>query len=660
MRPMRACRSGHRRSAIAAAAIAVLACGATAQEPALPDSIGSPGGPTGTAALEAEASDLDDVSALRAWLDGFMTSHIDELPSAGATVAVVKDGRLLLARGYGLADVENDIPVADSTLFRIGSVSKLFTWTAVMQLVERGLIDLDADINDYMPDVRIPATFDEPITMKHLMTHTPGFEDHVVALFGQGPESLRPFADILNDEMPRRVRPPGEVAAYSNHGTGMAAYIVEQVSGMPFADYVQANILDPLGMDETTIAQPIPEALAERASRGYSNAGDEFDEEPFEYVPLAPVGGVSSSARDMAKLMIAFLHDGRLGDARIISEATAREMREPLFRHADGVNPALHGFMDMSQGGQRVIGHGGDTFWFHTLFALLPEHDVGVFVSYNTENGSAGRAKFIEAFLDRFFPVPDPEPIAPDPAAAGRLKKFAGAYRVDRYSHSDFTKVAVAVNPLTVSVTEDGTLKTSATGSTEFAETGDDAFRAVDGREPLAFREDADGRVEYAFFGPFQVVAFERASGLGNPGLQALVLGVCGGIFALAALFWPVTAIVRWRYGATPPPARRLPRWGRAVGWSAAVAFPLFLLLVLRATADPTRIALGDISGIRVALWIGVIAAALGIATAGLAAWFWVKRTGALIPRILYSAVGLASVVSIWQMSFWNLLGPRL
>jgi CubicO group peptidase (beta-lactamase class C family) len=613
-----------------------------------------------TAQESLAAADLSDVPALTAWLDGFMASHIDELPSAGATVSIVQDGEVLLARGFGLANVEDDVAVDAGTLFRIGSVSKLFTWTAVMQLVEQGLLDLDTDINEYMTAVQLPDSYDEPVTLSHLLTHTPGFEDHVVGLFGSDAESLRSYDQILQEELPLRVRPVGEVASYSNHGTGMAAHIVEVATGMSFEDYIQENILDPLGMTETTIAQPVPAALEDQLSRGYSRAGGDFDEEPFEYVPLAAVGAVSSSANDMAKLMIAYLQEGRLGDASILSEETAIQMREPLFRHAEQMNAGLHGFMDMSQDGQWIIGHGGDTFWFHTAFAMLPEHEVGLFVSYNTDTGAAGRTRLMNAFLERYFPVAAEETLEPSADAVDRLDKYSGAYRNNRFVHSDFTKVGAAIGAVTVSITEEGALTTSATGSTEFVETSAGTFRASDDHDVITFRENESGEVTWMFLGTYQVSAFERLRGLQHPTTQMALAGIWAIMLTLAVIFWPVTAVVRWRYKATPPPELRIPRFARVTAWVASTAFLAFAVGLGSVASGANDIALGDLGMAKRLLGLGSVAALLGLVTAGLAGWVWMKGRGGTLTRVVYSLVAFACLIAIWQMSQWNLLGFKL
>jgi CubicO group peptidase (beta-lactamase class C family) len=179
-------------------------------------------------------------------MDGTINAQLMAHHIPGATVAVVKDGKLIFAKGYGYADVDKPNPVlANETLFRVGSISKLFVWTAMMPLAEQVKLDLDADINVYLKDFQIPASYPRPITLKDLMTHTAGFEDLATGgrLFVGNASDIMPLGNYLKDEMPTRVRPPGEITTYSNYGAALAAYIVEQVSGMPFDKYVDENIL---------------------------------------------------------------------------------------------------------------------------------------------------------------------------------------------------------------------------------------------------------------------------------------------------------------------------------------------------------------------------------------------------------------------------------
>jgi CubicO group peptidase (beta-lactamase class C family) len=208
------------------------------------------------------------------FLDGLMNAHLAWHDIAGGVVTVVKDGQILLCKGFGYADfARRETVVPDRTLFRPGSITKLFIGIAVMQLVEAGKIDLDRDINDYL-DFKIPATFIQPITMRNLLTHTAGFDQRLRNLFVGRREDLRPLRDYLIAEMPDRLFSPGAVPAYSNYGLALAGYIVERVSGVPYKDYVRYQIFRPLQMEHSTFDQPLPEDLSPDMSNGYVTASD--------------------------------------------------------------------------------------------------------------------------------------------------------------------------------------------------------------------------------------------------------------------------------------------------------------------------------------------------------------------------------------------------
>src|SRR5829696_5537151 len=340
---------------------------------------------------------------VEAFLDGLIPLQIKHDDIAGATISIVKDGKLLFAKGYGYADVEKKKPVsAQETLFRPGSVSKLFTWTAVMQLFEQGKLDLDRDVNDYL-DYKIPDAFGRPITLKHILTHTPGFEEQVKDLFRTDSSKLN-LGEYLKTHIPARIYPPGTVPAYSNYATAVAGYIVERVSGRPFADYVAENILKPLNMTHSTFVQPLPSNLAPLMSNGYRLGSDA--PQPFEVVNPFPAGSLSSSATDMAQFMLAHLGDGQLGGARILKPETARLMHSRLFALDDGANAMCYGFYEESRNGHRIIGHGGDTIYFHSDLHLVLDQKVGFFVSYNSagRGDSPGRINLWQAFLDRYYP----------------------------------------------------------------------------------------------------------------------------------------------------------------------------------------------------------------------------------------------------------------
>ena len=380
-------------------------------------------------AADQMAPDAKDVahpeltaSDVAAFLDGVVPLQLAREDIAGATVAIVKDGKLLFEKGYGFADVAAKKPVdANETLFRPGSISKLFTWTAVMQQVEQGKLDLDRDVNEYI-DYKIPDAFGKPITLKNLLTHTPGFEESVKDLitFKQDSPDLGRY---LKAHIPRRIFPPGTVPAYSNYGAALAGYIVERVSGEPFNQYVEAHIFKPLGMGHSTFVQPLPPELAGNMSLGYSVASEK-PLQAFEVVTPFPAGSLSSTADDMSRFMLAHLQDGRLGDAQILKPETAQLMHSRLFGLDPAANAMAYGFYEETRNGHRIVGHAGDTGAFHSDLHLVLDSGLGFFVSYN----SAGRGQVSprtilwEAFLDRYFPFEPPTAAVPGERRTGHRR----------------------------------------------------------------------------------------------------------------------------------------------------------------------------------------------------------------------------------------------
>jgi CubicO group peptidase (beta-lactamase class C family) len=487
---------------------------------------------------------------VNAFLDGIVPVQLARDDIAGATVAVVKDGRVLFSKGYGYADYAGRKPVsAEETLFRPGSVSKLFIWTAVMQQVEQGKLDLDRDVNDYL-DFRIPDAFGKPITLKNLLTHTPGFEEQVKDLFTDEPAPPA-LGDYMRNHIPRRIFPPGTVPAYSNYGAALAGYIVERVSGRPLADYIEENIFKPLGMTHSTFVEPLPPALAPNMSNGYKLASD--DPQPFEVVGAWPAGSLSSTAADMSKFVIAHLEGGRLGDARILRPETVELMHSRLFAMDPAANAMAHGFYEESHNGHRIIGHGGDTLYFHSDLHLIPDAGVGFFVSYNSagRGEDSPRTELWKAFLDRYFPyTPPPEPVlesAKEDAAA-----VSGKYTASRRCESSFLKAVYLLQQATVSADDDGTIEIGEVldpngKPKRWQEVAPMVFREVRGQDALIFKRDESGRMQMILPFPFDI---GQRVGLWEN--QRVIMPVVVGsllIMALALVLWPVAALVRKRYG---------------------------------------------------------------------------------------------------------------
>jgi CubicO group peptidase (beta-lactamase class C family) len=493
---------------------------------------------------ELTASDVE------AFLDGIVPLQLAQDDIAGATIAIVKDGKLLFAKGYGYADIEKKKSVsAEETLFRPGSVSKLFTWTAVMQLVEQGKLDLDRDVNGYL-DYKIPDAFGQPITLKDLLAHTPGFEEQIKDLFKTGSESPN-LGEYMKTHIPTRIYPPGTAPAYSNYGASLAGYIVERVSGLPFEQYVEENIFKPLGMTHSTFAQPLPSALAPNMSNGYQLASD--GPKPFEMIVPFPAGSLSSSAADMARFMLAHLQDGQLGDARILRLETARLMHSRLFDLDAAANGMCYGFYEESRNGRRIIGHGGDTVCFHSDLHLIPDAGIGFFVSYNSlgRGNPQPRTALWEALLDRYFPYT--EPASPTPGSAkDDAKAVSGTYMLSRRSETSFLKAATLIGEFSVSAAEDGAIEvgqlTGPNGKPKrWREVAPMTFLEENGQDKLIFKPDQNGRMQlilpYPFFVGQRVGLFE------NNKVLLPVTGISLLIMLLTLMLWPVAWFVRRHYG---------------------------------------------------------------------------------------------------------------
>jgi CubicO group peptidase (beta-lactamase class C family) len=485
-----------------------------------------------------------------AFLDGVVPIQLQKDDIAGAVVVVVKDGQVLFAKGYGFSDMNHRKSVrVDDTLFRPGSISKTFTWTAVMQLVEQGKIDLDRDVNEYL-DFRIPAPFGKPVTMRDLMTHTPGWQESIKELFVANASELYPLDRYLKKRLPKQIFPPGTTPAYSNYGAALAGYIVSRLSGLPFDEYVDRNILQPLGMAHSTFRQPLPENLKALMSEGYDKASDPA--KPFEFVEAYPAGSMSVSGADMAKYMIAHLQNGEYNGVRILKPETAQLMHSRAFGLAPEMNGMAYGFFEETRNGHRIIGHGGDTQWFHSDMHLMPDQDLGFFVSYNSAGKGEASPRTIlwQNFLDRYYPYTPPkaETVA---GAESDAKSLVGSYWSSRRSDTTVVSVGSLFGQGKVSVNSDGTIsltfaKDFARNLKHFREIAPMLFREEHGQSRLAFVDDYAGRRIIVTDVP--ILVLQPVPWWKSQRLNFTILFFSVAMFALTLLFWPINALLRWHY----------------------------------------------------------------------------------------------------------------
>ncbi|NTZ43278.1 serine hydrolase [Altererythrobacter sp. SALINAS58] len=378
--------------------------------------------------VDQRVADIED------FVDGAMAMAIANRELAGAVFVLVKDGEIVFQNGYGFADVETRRPVDPArTLFRPGSVSKLFTWTAIMQLVEQGRLNLDDPVDRYL-DFSIPDTFPQDITVRHLLDHSAGFEDGYKDMFVSSPDEYQALGPWLAGHIPARVREPGTEVSYSNYSTALAGYIVQRISGEDFSDYVDRHIFQPAGMTRSTFREPLPEAWEQDVAVGYEWQDGRFEAQPAEMIyNIAPAGSLSSTGTDMARFMIAHLQDGRIGDQRILRPETARQMRERLAANSPGLPGIAHGFLESRASNPRIVGHGGNTGEFHSNLLLVPEENLGFYISVTGGNAaSTARSEISALVLDRLFPT---ERLPKWQGAPAELAE--GTYRTNRRSYTN-------------------------------------------------------------------------------------------------------------------------------------------------------------------------------------------------------------------------------
>lgn len=592
---------------------------------------------------------------LETFVNGMMETQFNLLDISAMTVSVVKDGEIIFSSGYGTQNREKGIPVnADKSLFRIGSTSKLFTWTAVMQQVERGNLDLDTDVNKYLKTFQIPTTFDEPITLKHVMTHTPGFEDGGLGyLINYDPDKASSIRDFLATYIPARINKPGAYGSYSNYATALAGLIVQNVSGVPFDEYIEKNIYEPLGMNHSSFREPLPADIIDDMTVGYKREAGVYTAQPYEVLGgVRPAGSMASSADDMAKFMMAHLNGGTYRGGQILKPETVKLMHSVLFQADDRLGGMAHGFYEQYINGHRLVGHGGDTFQFHTDMMIDQAENLGIFVSYQTYAGAQGRSEFINTFYDHYYPLPLEE-ITPPADFNERAGKYAGTYVFWRRNFSTLEKaMSLAGGGMSVAPSGDNTLIFSGFAEPrQFVEIGDNLFRQVDGKMKIAFGEDENGAVRDLYIDGLPFMGLSR-----EPAFESSLFKM---LLPLVSLLLFLTVWTGWLYRrkdykAMQTPERTAIRLSMATG-AMNVGFVILLAGIMATYQLEIYESIPTILKVSLVLPILILLTTIGMVYFAVKAWrenFW--RLGR---RIHYTLITAAAVFMAIFYNYWNMIG---
>ena len=636
----------------AAAALAIPAAGQSpaqlqpvnTQKAVLPTSAVPATSAAGQVSHELTKADVD------AWLEGYMPYALKAGGIPGAVVVVVKDGQPLTMRGFGYSDLKTQKPVdPELTLFRPGSVSKLFTWTAVMQLVQAGKLDLDKDVNTYL-DFKIPPRDGKPVTLRNIMTHTAGFAETAKYLIDFGDKKPDALGKILGRWVPDRIYGPGEMPAYSNYAASVAGYIVERVSGEPFDTYVQNHIFAPAGMTHSTFDQPLPANLKPLLSKGYKPGTS--DPQPYEVIGMAPAGALSSSGADMGRFMIAHLNH------TLLNPATAQQMYANANKPYSALPAMALGFYHEDRNGLNIIGHGGDTVFFHSDLHLFLDKNVGLYISMNSI-GKAGaahslREELLQEFADRYFPAPA-ENLPTARTAKQHGQAMSGHYVSSRAGGFNFLRLAALLGQTTASLDKDNNLVVSSitdlSGSPrKWREVGPWVWQEVNGADKLEAVPDGKGGIKMFSITPYApIIEFLPAPASLNAGWIFPVGGIALLVLLIAALGWPVVALVRRKYkyqSDVSGRALQIHRATRATAW-LYIAIALGWFLVLTAVNKD----LGALNG-GLDIWMRLLQVLLVVAIVGTLVAIWNAVTIARGPGRRWVAVIWAVLIALSAVFF--------
>ena len=626
----------------------------------------------------ASPTRLTNPLELETFVDKFFNEKMSVEHIPGAVFVLVKDGKVFFSKGYGYADRERHIPISpDKTVFRVGSVSKLFTATAVMQLVEQGKLNLNDDVNEYLAQFHLEENYAQPVTVANLLTHTGGIEENFIGIAARTLGEIEPLGEYLAKHLPPRALPPGEVIRYTNHGFALAGYLVEAISHLPFASYMDQKILQPLGMSNSSF-QLLPQISSDLAV-GYRYKHGGYRSLPTVYTNDTPSGALNATAMDMAHFAIAHLQNGRYGNVRILKKATAQQMHRQHFTNHAQLPGIAYGFAERFQNGQRAIEHDGHIAGYRSRLFLLPEKNIGFFAAYNNDKIRL-HDQLVTQFLDHYYPVTkQPVSVQASVNFLERSQYFTGNYRYIRYPRQSIEKLAALLpgSPLQapqlkVTANSDGTLKL---GESNFVEVEPMLFEQISGSpvtfrdinfSKMAFRENNYGKVTHLFMGKY---AFEKLAWYETISFQINLLISCLFIFLSTSILWVTKSYKLIKFGKIYSNWKIWKRqskkftyhWSRFFA-SAVCSLNLFFLItfaLLLALMNLSEFAYGIPSALIIVLCLPLITTFLTASLPIFTVLAWKHKQGSVLARLHYSLVTLAALAFIFLLDYWNLLGFR-
>ncbi|MBK5112969.1 MAG: serine hydrolase [Candidatus Heimdallarchaeota archaeon] len=615
--------------------------------------------------------DISNQTELEIFLDDYIPDQLTQHNIVGMTISFVKDDELLLAKGYGnraLVPVVKPV-IANQTLFRIGSISKTFTTVAVLQLVENGILNLDTNINNYLTAFKIPDTYSNPITLRHILTHSAGFEEKAYPSIFSSAFGIPSLEEFVIEILPDRVHPPGVITSYSNYGFTLAGYIVQEMSEKPFEQYIEDEIFIPIGLNSSTFREPLPADLSLNMSSGYNEAGQIGY---FEYLSVPPAGSCSSTATNMAKFMIALLDNGYYNGTQILLNETVQMMQEEHFTTHPNLPGANLGLYEMDTHNEHIMGHGGDTIFFHSLMALFPDDKLGFFISYNSRGGSRARDDFFNDFMNRYYPYINE--INPMDGYDKGLRQFTGLYCTTRRLYSDKT-----IQPpigLPYEIIEHDYLTDAISIATnngyleifglQFVQIEPDYFVETTGQYDyrIAFIRNENGRITNFYSTIFiPLYSFERLHPIYTTpeGLNFFLFSVMV-ISLIVSIVWGILALIRIKKGEDKNAI--LPTISKWLNFGVIIFSIVPFIFVITKNYSTILLAQDAFDGLNSLIILPIIALILiaGMTIFSILSWLGIgnihkKPYWKLWERILYSVLTILSFSIVAYFMYWNILG---
>ncbi|WP_175482224.1 serine hydrolase domain-containing protein [Thermoflavimicrobium dichotomicum] len=511
------------------------------------------------AVAEERKHTLDDSNKFASFLDPFIHEKMKEKKIPGAAFVMVKDGKVFYAKGYGYGDLEKKKPVrVDQTLFRVASISKLVTATAAMQLVEQGKVDLHANVNQYLKQIKLPQYDNQPITLHHLLTHTSGLDDSREMVNVSNSKEALPPGEITQSFIHPPVRPPGKMVSYSNTGIEIVGRIITDVTGVPFAQYVKKQIFTPLQMKNSTFIQDFPEHDKENLALGYRLIQGKNVPQPFSCIQGGAYGSMMATPLDLASFMIAHLQGGKVNGKRILQQQTVNRMHLQHFTPDPRMPGMAYGFFTEMKNGRRALFHEGKIAEATSILYLIPEENVGFFFIYNRnfmdEPGRPLTQEVKDVLMDRYFldienVLALAQPLLYQPKLDS--SKFAGTYRATLYSAHSMEKIAALFFQVRLKENQRGALESKGVFKKfpVLVPVKSGLFKMLGKDQQIVFKENQQGKVEY-FYVEGDTISYERIPWYETDLFHFSLLGWFIVIFLIST--WGIAVYV-WRWIAKKP-----------------------------------------------------------------------------------------------------------